>query len=86
MGSLTAPCLIMTGLEDKLHPVLEGYLMHDAIKGSEYVHIPQAGHVSPLEQPEFVNIQLSLFLNKHYPNPTHANTAQIGHHLNNNNH
>ena len=74
--SLTAPCLIMTGIEDKLHPVLEGYLMHDAIRGSEYIHIPQAGHVSPLEQPEFVNIQLSSFLNKHCVSLTSYNTSK----------
>ncbi len=63
---LTASCLIMTGVEDKVRPVLEGYLMHDAIRGSEFIHIPQAGHISTLEQAEFVNNQLTLFLNKHY--------------------
>jgi pimeloyl-ACP methyl ester carboxylesterase len=63
---LTASCLIMTGVEDKVRPVLEGYLMHDAIRGSEFINIPQAGHISTLEQPEFVNNQLKLFLNKHH--------------------
>ncbi|ABV37029.1 alpha/beta hydrolase fold [Shewanella sediminis HAW-EB3] len=62
---LTLPCLIMTGLEDSVRPVLEGYLMHDAIDGSEYIHIPNAGHISSLEQPEFINEQLTNFLNKH---------------------
>ena len=63
--SMTTPCLIMTGVEDKVSPVLEGYLMHDAIKGSQFIHIPQAGHISTLEQAEFVNAQLKLFLGKH---------------------
>nr|WP_237732796.1 alpha/beta fold hydrolase [Shewanella schlegeliana] len=59
---LTLPCLIMTGVEDKARSVLEGYLMHDAIDGSEYVHIPDCGHISSLEQAEFINQRLSHFL------------------------
>ena len=59
---LTLPCLIMAGLQDKARSVLESYLMHDIIDGSKFVHIPDAGHISTLEQPEFVNEQLSLFL------------------------
>ncbi|BAJ01902.1 alpha/beta fold hydrolase [Shewanella violacea] len=62
---LTLPCLIMTGLEDTVRPVLESYLMHDAINGSEFINIPNAGHISSLEQPDFVNQQLSQFLTKH---------------------
>ena len=59
---LTLPCLIMAGLQDKARSVLESYLMHDIIDGSKFVHIPDAGHISTLEQPEFVNQQLSQFL------------------------
>ena len=62
--SLNAPCLIMTGVEDTVRPVLEGYLMHDAIRGSEFIHIPQAGHISTLEQAEFVNQHLCAFLSQ----------------------
>lgn len=58
----TLPCLIMTGVEDKARSVLEGYLMHDAIDGSQYVHIPQCGHISTLEQADFINHRLSEFL------------------------
>ncbi|MCG9696771.1 alpha/beta hydrolase [Shewanella sp. Isolate11] len=59
---LTLPCLIMVGTEDKPRPVLESYLMHDAIDGSEFIHIPQAGHMATLEQADFVNQQLMTFL------------------------
>jgi pimeloyl-ACP methyl ester carboxylesterase len=62
---LTLPCLIMTGVEDKCSPILEGYLMHDAIDGSEYIHIPQAGHISTLEQSDFINRHLLEFYAKH---------------------
>ncbi|WP_108946459.1 alpha/beta fold hydrolase [Shewanella halifaxensis] len=58
----TLPCLIMTGVEDKARSVLEGYLMHDAITASQYIHIPECGHISTLEQPEFINKHLTEFL------------------------
>ncbi|MBP6518554.1 alpha/beta hydrolase [Shewanella sp.] len=63
---LTLPCLIMTGVEDKARSVLESYLMSDAIDGSQLVHIPAAGHISTLEQAEFINQHLADFLAKHY--------------------
>ncbi len=65
IDNLTVPCLIMTGAEDTVRPVLESYLMHDAIDGSEFITIPNAGHISTLEQPEFVNEQLTHFLAKY---------------------
>ncbi|MBE7214904.1 alpha/beta hydrolase [Shewanella benthica] len=65
IDKLISPCLIMTGLEDTVRPVLESYLMHDAIDGSEFINIPKAGHISSLEQPDFVNSELDKFLAKH---------------------
>lgn len=56
------PVLIAVGQEDKPRPVLESYLMHDCISGSELVQIPKAGHISNLEQPEFVTEMLTSFL------------------------
>ncbi|MCC8252700.1 alpha/beta fold hydrolase [Vibrio campbellii] len=58
------PTLIAVGREDKPRPVFESYLMNDCITGSELVEIPEAGHISSLEQPEFVNQMLLDFLNK----------------------
>jgi pimeloyl-ACP methyl ester carboxylesterase len=58
------PTLIAVGREDKPRPVFESYLMNDCITGSELVEIPEAGHISSLEQPEFVNKMLLSFLNK----------------------
>ncbi|MGI2023658.1 alpha/beta fold hydrolase [Shewanella glacialipiscicola] len=58
----TLPCLIMAGVEDKVHSVLESYLMSDSIDGSQLVHIPSAGHISTLEQAEFINQHLVTFL------------------------
>ncbi|NIY81782.1 alpha/beta fold hydrolase [Vibrio hepatarius] len=59
------PVLIAVGQEDTPRPVLESYLMQDCIAGSELVQIPQAGHISNLEQPEFVSQMLEQFLAKH---------------------
>ncbi len=59
------PVLIAVGQEDIPRPVLESYLMHDTISGSQLVQIPKAGHISNLEQPEFVTGMLNDFLTKH---------------------
>ncbi len=59
------PVLIAVGQEDTPRPVLESYLMNDCITGSELVQIPKAGHISNLEQPEFVSNMLTEFLAKH---------------------
>ncbi|MGR5142355.1 alpha/beta fold hydrolase [Photobacterium sp. DNB23_23_1] len=59
------PTLIMVGAQDKMRPVLESQLMHDGITGSEFVLIPNAGHISNLEQADFVTDRLSAFLAKH---------------------
>lgn len=59
------PTLIMVGAQDAMRPVLESQLMHDGITGSEFVLIPNAGHISNLEQPEFVTEKLVVFLSKH---------------------
>ncbi|WP_038183838.1 alpha/beta fold hydrolase [Vibrio rhizosphaerae] len=58
---LELPVLIMVGEQDKPRPVLESYLMQDAIAGSQLIVIPQAGHISNLEQPEFVTQALQGF-------------------------
>lgn len=60
------PVLVAVGQEDKPRPVLESYLMHDCITGSELVQIPQAGHISNLEQAEFVTDMLRRFLGRVY--------------------
>lgn len=60
------PVLIAVGAEDTPRPVLESYLMNDSISGSELVVIPQAGHISNLEQPQFVSEMLLRFFARVY--------------------
>ncbi|UZD56694.1 alpha/beta hydrolase [Shewanella algae] len=65
-NNLTLPCLIMSGVEDTARTVLESFLMVDAIDGAEMVQIPAAGHISVLEQGDFINQALLTFLEKHH--------------------
>ncbi|MGF1760990.1 alpha/beta hydrolase [Photobacterium sagamiensis] len=60
------PTLIMVGAQDTPRPPLEAQLMQDAITGSELVIVPDAGHISNLEQPEFVTKKLVSFFDKVY--------------------
>ncbi|WP_428771504.1 alpha/beta fold hydrolase [Vibrio sp.] len=61
------PTLIAVGQQDMARPVLESYLMHDAITGSQLVQIADAGHISNLEQPERVTQLLADFLAQYHP-------------------
>ncbi|MDC0611165.1 alpha/beta hydrolase [Vibrio sp.] len=60
------PTLILVGSEDNPRPVLESYLMNDLISGSELVIIPQAGHISSVEQPHLVTETLERFFSNIY--------------------
>lgn len=62
---LALPTLVMVGADDKIRSPLESQLQHDAIDGSEYVIIPNAGHMSNLEQPETVTAAIADFLKRH---------------------
>ncbi|BDY05186.1 alpha/beta fold hydrolase [Ferrimonas sp. YFM] len=66
LAKLALPVLIMVGQEDRARTVLESYLMLDEITGAEMVEIPKAGHISTLENPEFVNRHLLAFLERVY--------------------
>lgn len=61
LEEMTVPALVMTACQDKVHPVLEGYLMAEVL-GCPFREIPAAGHLAPLENPAFVNQALAEFL------------------------
>ncbi len=63
---LALPTLILVGAEDKPRPVFESYLMNDAITGSELQVVPGAGHISNLENSEFVIQALTTFFARVY--------------------
>jgi pimeloyl-ACP methyl ester carboxylesterase len=62
LSGIRLPTLIVVGEDDKATPPESARQMHAAIPGSRFVLIPEAGHVSNLEQPEPFNAALASFL------------------------
>ena len=60
---IKAPTLIMVGEEDAVNTPVRSERMHEAIRGSRLVVVPDAGHALPVEQPDVVNKALRSFLN-----------------------
>jgi len=59
---ITCPTLILVGEQDGLTPPADSEAMAKAVPGSTLVRIPEAGHLSNLEQPEKFNSALQSFL------------------------
>ncbi|UIP29669.1 alpha/beta fold hydrolase [Photobacterium sp. TLY01] len=55
------PCLLLVGAQDRIRSVLESHLMLDGVTGSRLELIAEAGHLTPLEQPEEVTGHLLPF-------------------------
>ncbi len=51
LGEIQVPTLVIAGREDAIVPVTEARQMADAIPGAQFTAIPEAGHLTPLEQP-----------------------------------
>jgi pimeloyl-ACP methyl ester carboxylesterase len=62
LETIHVPTLILVGEQDTITPPALSEQMYKAIKGSEYVAIPNAGHLSNLEQPRAFNAALARFL------------------------
>jgi len=62
LQTIHVPTLIVVGDEDALTPPAAAEEMHRGIAGSDLVRIPQAGHLSNLEQPALFNAALAAFL------------------------
>ncbi len=64
LPQIDVPTLIVVGEQDVLTPPADSEAMAKAIPGSTLVKIPEAGHLSNLEQPEAFNRNLQEFLAK----------------------
>lgn len=64
---MTVPALIMVGRHDSVTPPSASQAMKDKIPGAELRIIPDAGHLSNLENPEEFTTHLANFLNKLQP-------------------
>jgi 3-oxoadipate enol-lactonase len=62
--TIDVPTLVLVGEQDIPSPPDEVKRMADQIPGSTFIQIPQAGHLSNMENPEAFNAELKLFLEK----------------------
>ncbi len=62
LESIVAPTLIIVGEEDELTPPSAAEVMHQRIPTADLVIVNNAGHLSPIEQPNIVNAAILNFL------------------------
>ncbi|MFW9996868.1 MAG: alpha/beta fold hydrolase [Candidatus Odinarchaeota archaeon] len=62
LGNIKCPTLIIVGDEDVATVSTKSERIRDAIKGSQLVVIPRAGHTSTVEEPEAVTKAINEFL------------------------
>ncbi|MFK5926902.1 MAG: alpha/beta fold hydrolase [Desulfuromusa sp.] len=64
LSKITVPTLIMVGEVDTVTPPQAARYMHDNIAGAELQLIPDAGHMSNMENPQIFNSHLMTFLQR----------------------
>jgi len=64
LSAIRIPTLILVGEHDATTPPSASRAMHERIPGSQLVIVPDAAHMSNLENPEFFNRHLMEFLEK----------------------
>lgn len=62
LPKIACPTLVLAGSHDVISPPAEMALMAQAIPNARFVEIPDAGHMSPFEQPAAVNRAIADFL------------------------
>lgn len=62
LAAIRCPCLVLVGDSDQLTPPDRAAEIADGIAGARLVTVPESGHTSTLEQPEFVTTALVEFL------------------------
>ena len=62
LHKIKVPTLILWGDQDNLTDKKKAEIMHSNINNSVLEIIPRAGHMSPVEEPDFVNQKISNFL------------------------
>lgn len=61
LGTIQVPTLVVVGQDDKPQPVFRARQIADGIPGAELTIIPDAGHLSTVDNPEAVNEALVRF-------------------------
>lgn len=62
LAAIRVPVLVLAGDDDQITPAAGMEEMARAIPGAQLKVIPEAGHLTPLEQPRAVNAALNAFL------------------------
>jgi 3-oxoadipate enol-lactonase len=62
LGRINIPTLVLVGAQDAITPPPESKKMAQALPSAELVEVPDAGHMSPLENPAPVNAAILRFL------------------------
>jgi pimeloyl-ACP methyl ester carboxylesterase len=62
LPTIRVPTLCVVGVEDALSPPAEMRAVAAAIPNAEFVEIPAAGHMAPMENPSAVNDALVRFI------------------------
>lgn len=62
LGQIQVPTLVITGRDDQLIPPASSRALADAIRGAQFTSIPDAGHLTPLEQPVTTSRVITEFL------------------------
>jgi pimeloyl-ACP methyl ester carboxylesterase len=64
IGTLTPPLLLIRGVDDALAPEPYEQEIHEAVPGSQYLPLREAGHFPMAEQPTVVNKAIETFLDR----------------------
>lgn len=64
INEIKAKVLVIVGAEDNITPAKYGEFLHQTISGAELAVIAEAGHLSPIEKPEEVNLIIRNFIKK----------------------
>ena len=64
LGLIEVPVLVLTATDDNLTPLKYGTFLANSIKNAELVTIQDAGHFSPIEKPNEVNMAINDFLTR----------------------
>jgi len=62
LADIACPTLVIAGAQDAIIPLAEAQSYADRIPGAQFATIPQAGHLSNLEQPDMFLAIISSFL------------------------
>jgi len=62
LSTIDVPTLVICGTDDRITPLSEVRAMSEGISHSQFVEIPDAGHIPTVETPEAVNALLQQFL------------------------